>query len=261
MTAGDQGAAAVDPKNLVVSVLKACQLMECFTREKPNLTLTDLTAATGMNKTTVHRLASTLIRAGWLTRGDGATYRLTMRPFRVGAVALAELSLRGEAVPFLRGLADRFGDTAYLMIPGQEGAVCVDMVQGNNPVRVNTVGVGTVLPYHTAAGPVVMLAFSAELRERWLARTLDQYTSNTLVDAQTLTDHLDKVVRDGYAISEEDYLYGVGAVAAPVFDAQDEIAATLSLGGVNDGFRGSRLLEIIEAVTSSARELSARLGH
>jgi DNA-binding IclR family transcriptional regulator len=50
-------------------------------------------------------------------------------------------------------------------------------------------------------------------------------------------------------------------VAAPVFDAQDEIAATLSLGGVNDGFRGSRLLEIIEAVTSSARELSARLGH
>jgi DNA-binding IclR family transcriptional regulator len=260
VTAGDQSA-TIDPKNLVVSVLKACQLMECFTRERPNLSLADLTAATGMNKTTIHRLAATLIRAGWLTRGEGATYRLTMRPFRVGAVALAELSLRDEAVPFLRGLADRFGDTSYLMIPGPDGAICVDMLQGNNPVRVNSVGVGTVLPYHIAAGPVVMLAFSAKLRERWLAGALDQYTSRTLVDAQTLTDHLDKVVRDGYAISEEDFLYGVGAVAAPVFDAPGEIVATLSLGGVNDGFRGSRLLEIIEAVTSSARELSVHLGH
>lgn len=261
MASDDQEGTGVDPKNVVVSVLKACQLMESFTRERPNLTLADLTAATGMNKTTVHRLAATLIQAGWLTRGEGATYRLTMRPFRVGAVALAELSLRSEAVPFLRGLADRFGDTAYLMIPGPDGAVCVDIFQGNNPVRVNTVGVGTVLPYHTAAGPVVMLAFSAELRERWLARTLDQYTSHTLVDAATLEERLEKIARDGYAISEEDYLYGVGAVAAPVFDAQGELAATLSLGGVNDGFRGSRLLEIIEGVTSSARELSSRLGH
>ncbi|URM96707.1 IclR family transcriptional regulator [Actinomadura madurae] len=251
----------VDPKNLVISVLKACQLMECFTRERPTLTLTDLTAATGMNKTTVHRLAATLIRAGWLTRGDGATYRLTMRPFRVGAVALAELSLRDEAGPFLRRLADRFGDTAYLMIPGEEGAICVDMLQGNNPVSVNTVGVGTVLPYHAAAGPVVILAYSRELRERWLSTGLDQYTSHTVTDVPALTDRLEKVIRDGYAISEEDYLYGVGAVAAPVFDAQGDIVATLSLGGVNAGFRGSRLLEIIQEVTAGARDLSARLGH
>ncbi|SFP86651.1 MULTISPECIES: IclR family transcriptional regulator [Actinomadura] len=251
----------VDPKNLVISVLKACQLMECFTRERPTLTLTDLTAATGMNKTTVHRLAATLIRAGWLTRGDGATYRLTMRPFRVGAVALAELSLRDEAAPFLRRLADRFGDTAYLMIPGEEGAICVDMLQGNNPVSVNTVGVGTVLPYHAAAGPVVILAYSRELREHWLSTGLDQYTSHTVTDVPALTDRLEKVIRDGYAISEEDYLYGVGAVAAPVFDAQGDIAATLSLGGVNAGFRGSRLLEIIQEVTAGARDLSARLGH
>ncbi|TDC58442.1 IclR family transcriptional regulator [Actinomadura sp. KC345] len=251
----------IDPKNLVGSVLKACQLMECFTRENPSLTLTDLTSATGMNKTTVHRLAATLIRAGWLARGDGATYRLTMRPFRVGAVALADLSLRNEAEPFLRHLADRFGDTAYLMIPGLEGAICVDLRQGNNPVSVNTVGVGTVLPYHTAAGPVVLLAYSDELRERWLGRDLDPYTSHTLTDIREIGERLDGVVRDGYAISEEDYLYGVGAVAAPVRDAQDDVVATLSLGGVNAGFRGRRLLEIIEEVTSAARGLSTRLGH
>ncbi|MBE1532999.1 IclR family transcriptional regulator [Actinomadura algeriensis] len=248
-------------KNIVGSVLKACRLMECFTRDTPALTLNAMTAATGMNKTTVHRLAATLIQAGWLTRGDGGTYRLTMRPFRVGAVALADLSLRDEAEPFLRRLADRFGDTAYLMIPGPEGAVCVERAQGNNPVVVNSVGVGTVLPYHTAAGPVVLLAHSAELRERWLGPDLDEYTSHTLTDVRELTERLDAVLRDGYAISEEDYLYGVGAVAAPVRDAQDEVVATLSLGGVNAGFRGRRLLEIIEEVSSSARELSGRLGH
>lgn len=259
MTPDDQEGG--ENKNIVGSVLKACQLMECFTRETPALTLNAMTSATGMNKTTVHRLAATLIRAGWLTRGDGGTYRLTMKPFRVGAVALADLSLRDEAEPFLRHLADRFGDTAYLMIPGAEGAVCVERVQGNNPVVVNSVGVGTVLPYHTAAGPVVLLAHSGELRERWLGRDLDQYTSHTLTDRESLLARLDAVIRDGYAISEEDYLYGVGAVAAPVRDAQDDVVATLSLGGVNAGFRGRRLLEIIEEVTTAARELSARLGH
>lgn len=260
MSADDRGSA--DPKNVVGSVLKACQLMECFTLDRPSLTLTDLTAMTGMNKTTVHRLASTLIKAGWLTRGDGATYRLTMRPFRVGAVALAELNLRDEAAPLLRKLADRFGDTAYLMVPGPDGAVCVDMYQGNSPIRVNNVAIGTVLPYHTAAGPIVMLAFSDEIRERWLSRKkLDQFTAHTIVDLDALNQRLERITSNGYAISEEDYIYGVGAVAAPVFDARGHLTATISLGGVADGFRGDRLLDIIEAVTTSAREVSSRLGY
>lgn len=251
-----------DQKNVVSSVLKACSLLECFSFERRELTLADLSEETGLNKTTAHRLLQTLVQAGWLRRGPSATYRLTMHVFSIGAIARADLSLHEEALPQLRKLAAEFGDTAYLMIRGEQGAICVDRVEGDSPIKVSSVGVGSVLPYHAAAGPMALLAWDDDL-ERRLARhsELERFTNATTVDVDALRSRLARIREDGYVVSQEDFLKGVSAVAAPVHDADGHVIATVSLGGTVQRFREPRLEQIVTAVCDAAAEVSQRLGY
>ncbi|MDA0564228.1 IclR family transcriptional regulator [Streptomonospora sp. S1-112] len=252
--------AAGESKSVVNSVLRACGLLECFTHERPALTLGELAHETGLNKTTAHRLLATLVQAGWISqRADGA-YKPTMRMFTVGSTALAELNLRDEAQPLLRGLAERFSHTAYLMVPAESGAVCIDLAEGSASLTIKKIAVGSVLPYHTAAGPTTMLAFSERLRERWLRRPLQRYTPQTVTDPDVLRAHLEKIADAGYTVSDEDYLEGVGAVAAPVFGAGGDLVATISLGGPAAHFRGGGLVGLIAAVRAAAAELTFQLG-
>ncbi|MFF8765970.1 IclR family transcriptional regulator [Nocardiopsis dassonvillei] len=254
------GEPAVGPKGVVNSVLRACRLLECFTHERHALTLGELAEETGLNKTTVHRLLATLVQVGWVSqRADGA-YKVNMRLFAVGSTALAELNLRDEAAPLLRGLAARTGHTAYLMVPSEDGAVCIDLVEGSGPLTIKKIAVGSVLPFHAAAGPMTMLAFSANLRERWLARPLRSFTAHTMTDEHALRTHLERIASEGYTVSDEDFLDDVGAVAAPVFDSSGGLAATVSLGGPATHFRGSGLVGLIAAVREAAAELSVQLG-
>ncbi|WP_433702092.1 IclR family transcriptional regulator [Nocardiopsis sp. CA-288880] len=254
------GESAADSKGTVNAVLRACRLLECFTHERPALTLGELAERTGLNKATTHRLLATLVQAGWVSqRADGA-YKVNMRLFAVGSVALAELNLRDEAAPLLRDLSARFGHTAYLMVPSEDGAVCIDLVEGAGPLTVKQITVGSVLPFHTAAGPMTMLAHSSALRERWLSRPLRRYTPHTLTDAEVLRGELKKIASEGYTVSDEDFLQDVGAVAAPVFDSSGGLAATVSLGGPATHFRGTGLVGVIAAVREAAAELSRQLG-
>ncbi len=251
---------ATDPKNVVNSVLRACQMLEVFSHDRPALTLGELADAADMKKTTAHRILASLVQAGWVSQRPDGAYKINMRLFSVGSVALAELNLRDEARPLLRRLSEQFGDTAYLMVPSVDGAVCIDIVEGASPLTIKSIAVGSVLPYHVAAGPLTILAYSAELRSRWLSRPLEEFTAHTVADSDVLQDQLDKIISEGYTVSDQDFLEGVGAVAAPVFGPSGDVPATVSLGGPAAHFRGSNLVGVIAAVRDAGERLTRQLG-
>ncbi|MBY6413485.1 IclR family transcriptional regulator [Rhodococcus sp. BP-252] len=244
-------------RDIVGAVLKACSLLEHFDASRPVWTLNDLTSASGMNKTTVHRLMATLIHAGWIDRTSEGSYRVAMPLFEIGSAALVQLDLRTAARPYMESLATTFGDTAFLMVPADEGAVCIDRLEGHNPLVVAGINIGSVMPYHAAAGPIAMLAFSNALRERWFRRELPAYTDRTLTNATALSEHLDSVRAAGYSVSNSDYLDGVAAVAAPILGRDGTAVASISIGGRVEAFEGDALQDKIDRVCDAA----ARLTH
>ncbi|WP_243653238.1 IclR family transcriptional regulator [Pseudonocardia endophytica] len=247
-------------RETVGSVLRACRLLEQFGADRPVITLAELTAASGLNKPTVHRLMTSFVEAGWVHRDGAGAYRIRMPVFAVGAAALAEFDLRTEARPALEDLAARFGDTAFLMVPADAGAVCIDRVEGGKPLVVAGIGIGTVLPYHAAAAPVVMAAFDPAVRQRVLAGDLEAFTEATHVDRAELAAHLDEVRATGIAFSRDDYLGGVSAVAAAVLGRDGALEATISLGGRSEDFTGAEGDQRAAAVAEAARLLSTTVG-
>ncbi|MFI8773236.1 IclR family transcriptional regulator [Gordonia sp. NPDC062954] len=253
-TPGESGSSS--NREVVGAVLKACSLLEHFGVDRPTWTLNELTTVSGMNKTTVHRLMATLIHAGWVDRTDEGAYRIGLRVFEIGSSALEELDIRSAAKGYMSDLAEGFGDTAYLMVPAEQGAVCIDRVEGHNTLVVAGINVGTVIPYHAAAGPTVMLAYSEKLRDRWIRDDLPAFTDRTLVDAAQLREHLDVVRREGYSLSNSDYLDGVAAVAAPIIDRSGALIASISIGGRVEAFEGDDLSAKIDRVRDAAARIS-----
>src|SRR5262245_5192955 len=142
----------IDPKNIVGSIIKGARLLDLYSTDRREISLNEFTHECGYNKTTTHRLLQTLVAVGWLVRSANGGYRLGARMLVLGAIARADLDLRNEALPFMRELTDELGDTAFLMVPGPQGAVVIETIVGGNPVQVHGLAVGSVLPYHVAAG-------------------------------------------------------------------------------------------------------------
>jgi DNA-binding IclR family transcriptional regulator len=250
----------IDPKNIIGSIIKGSRLLDLYSTDRRELSLGEFTRETGYNKTTTYRLLQTLVAVGWLVRSANGGYRLGTRLLVLGAIARADLDLRNEALPFMQRLADEFGDTAFLMVPGQHGAVTIETSVGNNPVQVHGLAVGAVIPYHVAAGPVVLAAFSSEIEEAALAGEHRQFTPRSTTSKTALRAKLAEVREQGYAISMEDYIDDVCAVAAPILGPDGHAVASLSVGGPTNRFVDGLRERTVARVIEFAAALSTRMN-
>jgi DNA-binding IclR family transcriptional regulator len=249
-----------DPKNIVGSIIKGSRLLDLYTTERRELSLSEFAAETGFNKTTTYRLLQTLVAVGWLVRSSSGGYRLGTRLLILGAIARADLDLRREALPFMRRLADELGDTAFLMVPGPQGAVIIETVVGANPVQVAGLTPGAVLPYHVAAGPVALAAFCPDVEAVVLGAQHEQFTARTATSRADLAAKLAETRDQGYALSLEDYIDGVAAVGAPVLGVDGVAVAALSVGGPLNSFSDGRREHTIALVVDAAAALSGSLN-
>lgn len=250
-----------DEKSIVKSLFKALSLLEAFSPETPELSVAELSERTGVQKATCNRLVMTMMYAGWLTRVGNGRYAPTVKLFRIGSTAIRRLDVREAARPWLRDLVSRFGDTGYLMVPDGVRVVCLDRVEGDHPVQVHAIDIGMSLPFHAGAAPLALLAHREDLVAAMSRQKLERYTDQTVTRFDEFERRLQAVREQGFSLSMEDYLPGVAAVGAPVFDSEGVAIATLSLGGLVSRFQPPRLQEITEAVIAAATSLSHQLGY
>jgi DNA-binding IclR family transcriptional regulator len=249
-------------RDLVGALLRGMRLLECFTPGQPVMTLAQLVKASGYSKTSTYRLLVTLEHAGWLERTSDAAFRLTLKAFQIGSIAVDSLDVRREAIQIMGALAAETGDSVYLVVPDAERAVCLERVDGGQAVRVADLNVGGSQPLHLGAGPRALLAFREEELLPILQRGgLEQRTASSLSDPAALAADLAETRRRGYAISRGDATSGVGALGAPVFDARGRAVAALSVGGLLERVSPEREPYLVSHLLAACRTLSARLGH
>ncbi len=244
----------------VRSLGRALDILDCFIGEDDCLTLTEISRRTGLSKSTVHRLVSTLLRHRYLEQDPTERLRLGIRLFELGSLVQKRLEVRREALPIMNELARQTGETAMLLTLDGYEAVCVEKVDGRGSVRLGT-QVGSREPLYAGSGAKVLLAFApAEVQEVVLAQPLRQLGPNTVTSPQTLYQQLVEIRSKGWAVSFEERDIGAAGVAAPVFDHNGKVVASLDLAGPIWSFGESRLPAFTDLVVRAAREISRRLG-
>src|SRR5512139_1786119 len=102
----------------VRSVARAVSILEQFTDARPELSLTEISARSGLSVSTTHRLLATLRIAGMVElECRTARYHLGLKNFRLGSVASKSMILAKQADPLLRRVTECTGETAFLQAP------------------------------------------------------------------------------------------------------------------------------------------------
>jgi hypothetical protein len=156
---------------------RIASIMDAFDGDSAVLTLVELSRLSGLPKSTAHRLAEQLRELGWLER-DYRGYRVGIRLFELGGLAVGHSQLREAALPHLHALATRTGHAVQLgVLCGEEVVYLERIVVG--PYRLPTRPGARMPAYCTGLGKA-MLAFDELAAERVLQSELPSRTPHTI---------------------------------------------------------------------------------
>jgi len=249
-------------ETIATSFLKMRQVLDCFTKVRSHLSVSELVELTGLPRTTVHRIASSLRDIGMLDQnGPRRAYRLGLKMFHYGSVVVSNLDVEAHASPYLQRLSEVSGEIIHFHMFDGSQMVCIDRQEmADNPLAVRTT-IKTALAYCTSVGKA-FLAFQPDalIRRICAEQGLVRHTEHTITDVETLFEALARIREQGYAIDDEENEIGVRCVGAPVRDASGQVFAAVSVSGPAQRMPHRRLTALAPIVIETARQISAALA-
>jgi len=248
--------------NQVRSVRRAIRILEAF-REGPSLTVTELSRALKLPKSSVYELVSTLAAEGLVKKEDSSNrYRLGLRLVELARAANHELEVHQVARPLIEKLRDEFNETVQLTVLDGEEILYVDGCESSRQLR-TFFQFGDRAPlYCTALGKAILANLPSGQIERYLRRRgLKAFTPGTLTEPAALRHDLRRTAARGYSVDDMEHEEDVRCVAAPIRDREGRAFAALSVSGPAHRLKPARDAEIARRVMAAAEQISRRLGY
>jgi IclR family KDG regulon transcriptional repressor len=248
--------------DLVQSVIRAVSILDCFLGETSEYGLMELCRKLKLNKSTLHRLLSTLEATEYIRqKKNNGKYCLGIKALLLGLTAVDNLEINEFAYPHLQKLVDYSGETANLAILDEGKMVYICTIDSPKAIRMHT-KIGQKVPVHSSAIGKVLLSglTDAEIEEIVKRYGLSQRTPNTITDLDKLLVEVGKVRQSGYALDLEEDDEDMVCVAAKVVDKHGKIIAGISISGPK-----SRVLDKLDdfrvKVMEEAYRLSTKFGY
>ena len=240
------------------SVDRALDILLCFSTNSPELSMTQISEKTDMNKSTVHRLLATLEAKRFVER-DQTTglYHPGNRLLQMAFLTLGRNDLRSVAAPFVKSLNELHRETITLSIIDETDVVYIDVLESPQGVKMSA-HPGQHLPaFCTASGKVIMAYASQVLLEKIYKAGFTAYTKTTVCDPEVMKHVLELVRERGFAYSEEEFEEGINAVASPILDSKMQPLAAIAVAGPAYRLPVKRLLDIGPSLAEAAKRITA----
>lgn len=219
----------------VAAVDRAVALLRAIALSEQACTLAELAAATGLYKSTILRLATSLEAAGLIARGRDGRFRLGAATAELGARFEHSIGPEETFLPLMRELAEHSGESVAFYVPAGSQRLCLYRVESHQALRYS-VREGNLLPLDLGSGGRVLAAF--------------QGAEGPIHD---------RIRADGHYHSDGERDPDVAGLSAPVFRAGGEIAGALTVAGPRQRLTPSRVRALLGPLTDRAARLTAAL--
>jgi IclR family KDG regulon transcriptional repressor len=244
-------------------VTRAFQILEAFTESRSELGVAEISKRLKLSKNAVFRLLFTLQRGGYVEKNsETKKFRLGLKLFRLGNAVLQTDDWYQLALPIMDQLREQFKETVNLAVMHQGMILYIQRLESPSSLRTSN-RIGSRAHVHSCALGKAILAYMdpKEVNAILSQRGLPQMTPNTITQANLLESQFKITRARGYSIDNEENVRGVVCLGAPIFNAQGEPIAAISISGPKERMRDSRkLAEMGQAIATGSRELSMRLG-
>jgi len=229
-----------DEDRPVAALERGLRILTAFSREVPELSLTELAERIGVHKSTVMRLANTLEAAGYLERSAAGKYCLGAMTLPLAHVYRASVRPPEIIVPLMRELVARTGESATFSVRRGDLRVCVYRVDSPSRIR-DHFSVGDVFPVGQGASGQVFVKFERA--------ALGRGAGGRPLRASDL------VMSSSDALVE-----GMAGIAAPVFDETADLHGVLAVSGPKVRLAKDVLAALQGPLLATARAITFRLG-
>jgi DNA-binding IclR family transcriptional regulator len=244
------------------SVANAIRLAKAFSEAEYEMGISALAARLGLAKSTVHRLATTLVEYDILEQNrETGKYRLGLALFELGTLVRRKMDAASASHNEITALAESTGETVQLALLDHLSVLYIRIRESKQAVRMSS-SLGSRAPAHcTSVGKALLAHQPPELVSQVVENGLKRYTVNTITEPAALMEELASVRARGYAVDDEEIEVGLRCVAAPIRDHSGHVVAAISVAAPVQRMTKKNIQSTVPGVVAAAEAISRRLGY
>ena len=242
---------------------RVLSIIDALTKVREDASVAELAEIVRLHKSTAHRLLSILERHRIVER-DSQTgrYRLGLRLFELGTIAMDRFNIRDRARPYLEGLLEELNETVHLCTLDAGEILYLDKIEPARSVRMAS-RIGHRKPVHcTAVGKAILAHLSAAEQDGILQlHGLPRVTPKTITTAAELKTEFKPIRERGYALDNEETESGLRCIGAVILDYSGRPVAAVSVSAPSFRLTMDKVPDVASPVVRVARALSEELGY
>ena len=194
---------------------RGLSVLRAFNQTRPEMQLSEVAAATGLNPAVARRCLNTLVHLGYVAR-HGRRFLLRPEVLVFGSAFLASMNMEEVAAPHLQAVRDETGDSSSMAVLSGHDILYIAHVSTNRRIRLGA-SVGTRFPAYATSLGKVLLAFQddAAIDDYLASADLVRLTEHTITSAPELRKRLRQARTQGYDSAQDELDYGIVSVAVP----------------------------------------------
>jgi len=200
------------------------------------LPLAEIAHRTKLYKSTILRIAQSLLRRNYLQRLDDGGYQIGPAPLMLGALYQRSVRIGDILLPLMRDIADQTGESMSIYVRTGDVRVCLHRVDSKHTVR-DHVREGDVLPLERGSGGRILLAFGGAKGEPY-----------------------DTIRREHCCASVGERDSETAGISVPIFGARQALVGALTLAGPRSRIDGTFITNARALLLRAAARATSSLG-
>lgn len=246
------------------SIDKAIMILECLSSYPYEKSALEISNELKVNRSTVHRILNILMANKVVYQSPSSKkYSIGAKAYQIGSAYLYSHNSLEQVKLILEELAKEIKLSIGFAILIDDKILSIFELESYQPVQIGY-KVGTYYPIHCGVyGKCIMAYYEPyeKLKEIVYSTKLDKSGPNTITDPQILLVEYEKIRKQGYAISDEEYMKGIFGIGVPVRNIDNKVTGCIAVkfikGTVND-YEMEFILERLKFYANKINSLNLR---
>jgi DNA-binding IclR family transcriptional regulator len=243
------------------TVAKALDLLDVFSRQRPQIGLSEIARLTGVNKATCYRLLEEMESRGLIEQlGATREYRLGPAVLRLAYLREASVPTRDAAMPVLHRLAQATGETAHLShLVGGTLHTLGFAYPSQHGVRV-MMDDADILPFHATASGAAVMAYLPEADAAQILATPPAPRTSVTPTESLVQSRITHMRSHGWTEALSTFEDDVQGFAVPLFTPQSTPIGALAVAAAMPRMTANLRETIITELTRAGLEINRLWG-
>lgn len=240
---------------------KSLAILELLAKNKTFLGVSEISRASGFNKSTVFNILHTLADHGVLQQNPENKFGIGIKLYVLARAARMSSEIISTVHPYLEKINQETKLSAFLGTRSGMRAIIVDKVDSAFDIKISS-EIGMKLPLLAGAGGKVLLSqLPDDEVDKILAQNrLQRFTQFSCVDRNEYKKMIKRTRQEGIAVDKEEYIEGIRALAAPLDINRGNAQFAIWAVGLKRQIGDEVIDAYSELLKKTAKEIKIRLS-